>query len=115
VSKDLSSLQAFLGPSERASQSSSGRYVARALKHRVLLLFCLPRHGANRGKSGAAIAGEPESPEQKRARRSHFIGSSDLKVQELEDAYYIRNWSLRLDVYILPRILDMLLTPKGAY
>jgi lipopolysaccharide/colanic/teichoic acid biosynthesis glycosyltransferase len=39
----------------------------------------------------------------------------DLKVQELEDTYYIRNWSLWLDVYILLRRLDMLLTPKGAY
>jgi Undecaprenyl-phosphate galactose phosphotransferase WbaP len=39
----------------------------------------------------------------------------DLKVQELEDTYYIRNWSLWLDVYILLRTLDMLLTPKGAY
>jgi len=59
-----------------------------------------------------------ESPSRRNrrgARRSHFIGSSDLKVQELEDAYYIPTWSLRLDVYILPRILDMLLTPKGAY
>jgi lipopolysaccharide/colanic/teichoic acid biosynthesis glycosyltransferase len=39
----------------------------------------------------------------------------DLKVQELEDTYYIRNWSLWLDVYILLRTLDMLLSPKGAY
>jgi Undecaprenyl-phosphate galactose phosphotransferase WbaP len=39
----------------------------------------------------------------------------DLKIQELEDTYYIRNWSLWLDVYILLRTLDMLLTPKGAY
>lgn len=39
----------------------------------------------------------------------------DLKVQEIEDTYYIRNWSLWLDVYILLRTLDMLLTPKGAY
>ena len=39
----------------------------------------------------------------------------DLKVQELEDTYYIRNWSLWLDVYILLRTLDMLLTRKGAY
>jgi lipopolysaccharide/colanic/teichoic acid biosynthesis glycosyltransferase len=39
----------------------------------------------------------------------------DLKVQELDDTYYIRNWSLWLDVYILLRTLDMLLTPKGAY
>lgn len=39
----------------------------------------------------------------------------DLKAQELADTYYIRNWSLWLDVYILLRTLDMLLTPKGAY
>jgi len=31
------------------------------------------------------------------------------------DTYYIRNWSLWLDVYILLRTLDMLLTSKGAH
>jgi len=38
----------------------------------------------------------------------------DLKVQELADTYYIRNWSLAGCVILL-RALDVLLTPKGAY
>jgi len=39
----------------------------------------------------------------------------DLKVQEAEDTYYIRNWSLWLDIYILLRTVQILLLPKGAY
>ncbi len=39
----------------------------------------------------------------------------DLKVQEVEDTYYIRNWSLWLDIYILLRTVQTLLLPKGAY
>jgi Undecaprenyl-phosphate galactose phosphotransferase WbaP len=39
----------------------------------------------------------------------------DLKVQEVEDTYYIRNWSLWLDVYILLRTVHTVLMPKGAY
>ena len=53
-------------------------------------------------------------------RHYQFVAGStrskgDLKVQELADTYSIRNWSLWLDVYILLRTLDMLLTPKGAH
>jgi Undecaprenyl-phosphate galactose phosphotransferase WbaP len=39
----------------------------------------------------------------------------DLEVQEALDTYYIRNWSLWLDVYILARTVRALLFPKGAY
>lgn len=39
----------------------------------------------------------------------------NLKVQEAEDTYYIRNWSLWLDVYILLRTFPRFLSPKGAY
>ncbi|MBV9157322.1 MAG: exopolysaccharide biosynthesis polyprenyl glycosylphosphotransferase, partial [Acidobacteriaceae bacterium] len=39
----------------------------------------------------------------------------DLKIQEMEDTYYIRNWSLWLDVYILLRTVQTVLMPKGAY
>jgi len=39
----------------------------------------------------------------------------DLKVQEVEDTYYIRNWSPWLDIYILLRTVHTVLTAKGAY
>ena len=39
----------------------------------------------------------------------------DLKVQEVEDTYYIRNWSPWLDIYILLRTVHTVLTGKGAY
>ena len=39
----------------------------------------------------------------------------DLKVQEALDTYYIRNWSIWLDLYILARTLWVVLFGKGAY
>jgi Undecaprenyl-phosphate galactose phosphotransferase WbaP len=39
----------------------------------------------------------------------------DLAVQQSEDTYYIRNWSLWLDLYILLRTLITVLLPNGAY
>jgi Undecaprenyl-phosphate galactose phosphotransferase WbaP len=39
----------------------------------------------------------------------------DLEVQETLDTYYIRNWSLWLDLYILVRTVRAVLCPKGAY
>ena len=41
--------------------------------------------------------------------------NGDLKVQESMDAYYIRNWSLWLDVYILLRTARAVLLPVGSY
>jgi Undecaprenyl-phosphate galactose phosphotransferase WbaP len=39
----------------------------------------------------------------------------NLLVQEAEDSYYIRNWSVWLDIYILLKTAGALLSPKGAY
>ena len=39
----------------------------------------------------------------------------DLEVQQALDGYYIRNWSLWLDLYILARTVRAVLAPKGSY
>jgi len=39
----------------------------------------------------------------------------DLDVQESLDSYYIRNWSLWLDLYLLIRTARVVLTGEGAY
>jgi lipopolysaccharide/colanic/teichoic acid biosynthesis glycosyltransferase len=39
----------------------------------------------------------------------------DLEVQEALDTYYIRNWSIWMDLYILARTVWVVLTRKGAY
>ncbi len=39
----------------------------------------------------------------------------DLSVQETLDSYYIRNWSLWLDLYILVRTVRAVITPRGSY
>jgi len=39
----------------------------------------------------------------------------DVTVQEREDTYYIRNWSLWLDVYILLQTVKRVMFPRGAY
>ena len=41
--------------------------------------------------------------------------NGDLKVQEALDTYYIRNWSLWLDVHILARTVKTVLLRSGAY
>ncbi len=41
--------------------------------------------------------------------------NGNLRVQEMEDTYYIRNWSLWLDIYILLRTAQRFLRPSGAY
>jgi Undecaprenyl-phosphate galactose phosphotransferase WbaP len=39
----------------------------------------------------------------------------DLHVQEAQDTYYIRNWSLWFDIYLLIKTAGRVLFPKGAY
>lgn len=41
--------------------------------------------------------------------------NGDLGVQESLDTYYIRNWSLWLDLYILGRTVSVVLNRSGAY
>jgi lipopolysaccharide/colanic/teichoic acid biosynthesis glycosyltransferase len=41
--------------------------------------------------------------------------NGDLRVQEALDTYYIRNWSLWLDLHILARTIHTVLLGKGAY
>lgn len=41
--------------------------------------------------------------------------AGDTAVQEAHDTYYIRNWSLWLDVYILARTIRTVMFPRGAY
>jgi Undecaprenyl-phosphate galactose phosphotransferase WbaP len=41
--------------------------------------------------------------------------NGDLKVQEALDSYYIRNWSLWLDLHILARTLRAVFSRHGAY
>jgi lipopolysaccharide/colanic/teichoic acid biosynthesis glycosyltransferase len=39
----------------------------------------------------------------------------DLEIQQAEDTYYIRNWSVWLDVHIVLRTLMRIVWPNGAY
>lgn len=41
--------------------------------------------------------------------------NGDLSVQEALDTYYIRNWSLWLDLYILARTVRAVISGQGAY
>jgi Undecaprenyl-phosphate galactose phosphotransferase WbaP len=41
--------------------------------------------------------------------------NGDLAVQEAQDTYYIRNWSLWLDLYVLIRTVQAVITARGAY
>ncbi len=45
----------------------------------------------------------------------HARSDGDLDVQASLDSYYIRNWSLWLDLYLLIRTARVVLTGEGAY
>jgi Undecaprenyl-phosphate galactose phosphotransferase WbaP len=42
-------------------------------------------------------------------------GDSDVAAQESSDHYYIRNWSVWLDTYVLARTITAVLSGRGAY
>jgi Undecaprenyl-phosphate galactose phosphotransferase WbaP len=42
-------------------------------------------------------------------------GEADVAVQQSYDVYYIRNWSIWLDLYILSRTVSAVVTGRGAY
>lgn len=42
-------------------------------------------------------------------------GEGDIETQEAFDLYYIRNWSIWLDIYILARTFSAVLSGRGAY
>jgi len=44
----------------------------------------------------------------------HSRSSGDLTVQEYFDTYYIRNWSIWLDIYILFQTVRVVLEGRGA-
>jgi Undecaprenyl-phosphate galactose phosphotransferase WbaP len=45
----------------------------------------------------------------------NFRSTSDLHVREVADSYYVQNWSLWLDIWILLRTVRVVLLGKGAY
>jgi lipopolysaccharide/colanic/teichoic acid biosynthesis glycosyltransferase len=66
------------------------------------------------------------SPECKRFRRTvlpgltgmwqvMMRGDGDVSDQERLDVYYIRNWSLWLDLYILAKTVSAVVLGRGAY
>ncbi len=42
-------------------------------------------------------------------------GDSDIAAQESSDHYYIRNWSVWLDLYILVKTISAVMSGRGAY
>jgi Undecaprenyl-phosphate galactose phosphotransferase WbaP len=45
----------------------------------------------------------------------NYRSTSDLHVREVADSYYVQNWSVWLDIWILLRTVRVVLLGKGAY
>ncbi len=69
---------------------------------------------------------EMYSPEARNLRREvppgltglwqvNYRSTSDLHVREVADSYYVQNWSVWLDIWILLRTVRVVLLGKGAY
>lgn len=41
--------------------------------------------------------------------------NSDLRIREVADSYYVDNWSIWMDLWILLRTVRVVLAPEGAY
>jgi lipopolysaccharide/colanic/teichoic acid biosynthesis glycosyltransferase len=54
-------------------------------------------------------------PRQTRLWQVSARSDGDLEVQQELDTYYIRNWSLWLELHILARTVSVVLRGKGAY
>lgn len=44
-----------------------------------------------------------------------YRNNSDLKIREIADSYYVQNWSVWLDMWILLRTFSVVLSGAGAY
>ncbi|MCC7176383.1 MAG: undecaprenyl-phosphate galactose phosphotransferase WbaP [Bryobacterales bacterium] len=75
----------------------------------------LPRYHLDRFDGGFRALRSQAPPGMTGLWQVSARGDGDLGVQEALDSYYIRNWSLWLDLHILARTIRTVLAGKGAY